>query len=100
MNKKLKWGSAFAMAAAIAIGVFQHNTSNLEFSDLCLSNIEALANPGESDKKGDVGLQCTGSCVIICKITCPSCLSIWQSIYTTGNCVGVRGVCTCGHKFQ
>lgn len=96
--KKIKlFGIVFALAIAI---VFSSSINSYnELSDLYISNIEALADPGESGEKGDVGLQCSGSCVIICQKTCPSCLSNWQTMYATGNCVGVRGVCTCGHSF-
>lgn len=97
--KKSIYGSFLALA--IAIGAFAYTGSNTELSDLCMLNIEALSDPGESGKPGDVGLLCNGSCIEYCREKCPICYTYWVSGngYVPGGCTKVIGVCTCGHHF-
>lgn len=56
-------------------------------------NIEALA---DDEYDGPVQVQCNGSVIISCEVTCLSCFSKYEAKSARGRTTAVRGRCSCG----
>lgn len=56
-------------------------------------NIEALA---DDEYDGPVQVQCNGSVIISCQVTCLSCFSKYEAKSARGCATAVRGKCSCG----
>ncbi len=83
------------------------NQSDTSMSELTLVNIEALAqNDIDLNKPGNLEIACNGYSVVIeCKWYCTQCGRKWvpsqySGGYSWGNCIGIRGTCLCGTKYQ
>lgn len=77
--------------------IFKMAHHEAKVSDLVLANIEALSQA----ESGDLKIGCDNYSVVIkCQAVCTKCYSIWTASTGYGNCIGLRGRCTCGAYYN
>lgn len=93
MKKKI-YSTVILFIVVVISGYNVYNSKLTNLSDLALSNIEALAQYGESS---DMKISCDMYSVVIkCQYMCSSCYTLWTTSIGYGNSTGIKGTCKCG----